>query len=73
MGPNEVPYGQIFEVTADKEIVWEYVDPYFAVDPNRTNRVFRAYRVPYEWVPHLEQPTETAVVPSPNEEFRCRQ
>ena len=62
--------GRIFEVTADKEIVWEYINPYFAVDPNRTNRIFRAHRVPYDWVPQLERPTETAVIPPPNEEFR---
>ena len=62
--------GRLFEVTADNEIVWEYVNPYFAVDPNRTNRVFRAHRVPYDWVPQLERPTETAVIPPPNEEFR---
>lgn len=62
--------GRIFEVTTEDEIVWEYVNPYFVVDPSRTNRIFRAHRLPYDWVPQLERPTETAVVPPPNEEFR---
>ena len=67
---TEGAIGRIFEVTTDSEIVWKYVSSYFAVDPNRTNRIFRAYRVPYDWVPQLVRPTEAAVIPPPNEEFR---
>jgi hypothetical protein len=40
-------WGRIFEVTPEKEIVWEYVSPYFQKDnPPYTdgNYVFRAYR-----------------------------
>ena len=38
--------GRIFEVTYDtKEIVWEYVSP------TRQHDIYRAYRVPPEWVP----------------------
>ena len=62
--------GRVFEVTVDQEIVWEYMNPYSAVDPVRTSRIFRAHRLPYDWVPQLDRPTETAVVPPPNEEFR---
>ncbi|HJO37562.1 MAG: aryl-sulfate sulfotransferase [Vicinamibacterales bacterium] len=62
--------GRIFELTTDSEIVWEYVSPYFADDPVRTNRIFRAYRVPYDWVPQLDRPVETAVIPPPIEDFR---
>ncbi len=62
--------GRIFELTPDKEIVWEYTSPYFANDPDRTGRIFRAYRVRFDWVPQLERPTETPVIPLPNEEFR---
>ena len=63
--------GRFFEVTADKEIVWEYVNPYFAEsDTGPTNRTFRAYRVPYDWVPQLDRPIETAVIPPPNAGFR---
>ena len=66
--------GRVFEVTVDQEIVWEYMNPYrapnSAVDPVRTSRIFRAHRLPYDWVPQLDRPTEVAVVPPPNEEFR---
>jgi outer membrane protein assembly factor BamB len=39
--------GRIFEVTADGEVVWEFVNPHFAVEPGRpglNNWVFRAFR-----------------------------
>ncbi len=42
--------GRIFEVTPGKTIVWEYVYP--GENGNYTdNDVYRAYRVPPEWVP----------------------
>lgn len=66
--------GRVFEVTVDQEIVWEYMNPYrapnSAVDAVLTSRIYRAHRLPYDWVPQLDRPTETAVVPPPNEEFR---
>ena len=62
--------GRIFEVTSDGEIVWEYVSPYFGTENTRTNRIFRSHRVPYDWVPQLEQPVERAVVPPDIREFR---
>ncbi len=40
--------GRIFEVKHDKEIVWEYVAPSVG---SILNSVYRAYRVPPEWVP----------------------
>jgi len=37
--------GRLFEVTREKEVVWEYVNPFFADDERgRVNMVFRAYR-----------------------------
>lgn len=42
--------GRIFEVTPNKEIVWEYINPFFVTGANRTNpddlsnAVFRAHR-----------------------------
>lgn len=56
--------GRIFEVTSDGAIVWEYMHPLFA-GPRQSNDVYRAYRLPYEWIPQLERPTETAVTPPP--------
>lgn len=62
--------GRIFEVTPEHEIVWEYVSPFFA-DPKETqNGVYRAYRVPYEWVPQAGKPVEKAVIPIPNSKMR---
>ncbi len=61
--------GRLFEVTPDHEIVWEYVSPFFSTYPggkstDRTwNMVYRAYRVPYDWVPQLPKPQEKAVTP----------
>ena len=41
----EADFGRLFEVTAQSELVWEYVNPYFNEGPNGlNNRVFRAYR-----------------------------
>ncbi|GAG47936.1 unnamed protein product, partial [marine sediment metagenome] len=37
--------GRIFEVTRDGEIVWEYITP------TRKHDVYRAYRIPPDWVP----------------------
>jgi hypothetical protein len=39
--------GRIFEVTSDGQVVWEYVNPHFFVEPGRpglNNWVFRAFR-----------------------------
>lgn len=37
--------GRIFELNSDKDIVWEYITS------DRENYLYRAYRVPPEWVP----------------------
>jgi hypothetical protein len=45
---NDGWFGRLFEVTAQGEVVWEYVNPYFgpagATPQEQTNHVFRAYR-----------------------------
>jgi hypothetical protein len=66
----ETMYGRIIEVTRESEIVWEYVSPYSVSDKIFSSRMFRAYRVPYEWVPQLERPEERAVIPPSNGEFK---
>jgi hypothetical protein len=45
---DEGANGRIFEVTPDKEIVWQYIAP---KDDEGRNEVYRAYRIPPEWVP----------------------
>jgi len=71
--------GRIFEVTAKHEIVWEYIFPIYdwpglgwgqkVQPPKMTNMVYRAYRVPYDYVPQLEEPDEMAVIPPENSMF----
>jgi hypothetical protein len=61
--------GRLFEITAEHETVWEYVSPY----TNRRikmNLVYRAYRVPYEYVPQMEKPAEIALPSINNNKFR---
>ena len=57
--------GRLFEVTTDGTIVWEYVSPLFArgAGPRPSNAVYRAYRLPYAWIPQIARPSEKAVVP----------
>jgi len=52
--------GRLFEVTPQKRIVWEYINP---APDGGSNAVYRAYRVPYEWIPQLQKPAETTVTP----------
>ena len=51
--------GRLFQVTPDGEIVWEYVNPIFGQwadhdvesGGSRSNWIFRAQVIPYDWVP----------------------
>lgn len=64
--------GRIFEVTPEHEIVWEYINPYFnnTTEQHSSNMVYRAYRVPYEWVPQLEKPEEESIEPIDVSKYR---
>ena len=53
--------GRIFEVTAEHEIVWEYICPYKGTVGMPMNWVYRAYRVPYEWVPQAPHPEHVEI------------
>jgi hypothetical protein len=61
--------GRIFEVTAGHEIVWEYLSPYTFRMP-KMNQLYRAYRVPYEWVPQVDRPAEIPIPRLYNNKFR---
>lgn len=52
--------GRIFEVTQGHELVWEFISPYWGKS-FKLNMVYRAYRLPYDWVPQLEKPQEVAI------------
>ena len=56
---------RLFEVTPDKEVVWEYYAPF---EP--TDFIYRAYRYPYDYVPQLERPEEVPVKRIDNRTFR---
>ena len=61
--------GRMFEVTRDGAIVWEYMFPLFS-GANASNAVYRAYRVPYSWIPQLTAPSERRVTPPALGDFR---
>lgn len=57
---------RIFEVTHDKEVVWEYIAPFDKIG----SWIYRAYRYPYDYVPQLAAPEEIPVVRLNNQTFR---
>jgi hypothetical protein len=61
--------GRLFEVTPEHSIVWEYISPYFEKERNH-NMVYRAYRVPFEWIPQVEEPDAIPVPRLDNSKFR---
>ncbi len=61
--------GRIFEVTQEHEIVWEYINPYRGME-GKINMVYRAYRLPYEWIPQVTRPEERAIPRLDNSQFR---
>ena len=61
--------GRIFEVTSEHEIVWEYISPYYGKGRNH-NMVYRAYRLPYDWIPQLPKPEERPIPRLDNSKFR---
>jgi hypothetical protein len=60
----------MFEVTVKGTIVWEYMYPQFGTGPNASNAVYRAYRIPYGWIPQLMMPKEQRVTPPALGDFR---
>ncbi len=61
--------GRLFEITADYEIVWEYINPYKDEESNM-NMIYRAYRYPYTYVPQLGKQEELAVIPPDQKTYR---
>jgi hypothetical protein len=61
--------GRLIEVTKEHEVVWEYISPYWG-KLMKMNMVYRAYRVPYEWIPQLDKPNEVAIEPVDVKTFR---
>ena len=61
--------GRMLEVTPEHEIVWEYISPYWGKNM-KMNMVYRAYRVPYDWVPQLQKPDEKPIARLDSTQFR---
>lgn len=61
--------GRLIEVNIEGEIVWEFVSPW-KDRRGSLSVVYRAYRLPYEWVPQLEKPVEEALQGIDNSRFR---
>lgn len=65
-------YGRVFQVTPKGEIVWEFVNPHFdartpgsgAAGGPMNNQIYRAYPVPYAWVPANTPRASNAVRPA---------
>ncbi len=52
--------GRVFEVTPEKAIVWEYLAPP-STGPRPSTAIYRAYRIPYSWLPQVARPKELPV------------
>lgn len=71
--------GRMFQVTPKGEIVWEYINPFYAqqtfTDEREinTNWVFRAQPVPYNWVPAGTPHSEKGIKAVDNTKFRVPQ
>ncbi len=62
--------GRVFEVTNDRQIVWEYMNLPATAAARTPGTIYRAYRVPYAWLSQLPRPQEKAVTPPGIGEFR---
>lgn len=71
-------YGRLFQVTKEGEIVWEYINPIFGKwtdhdvesGGSKSNYVFRAQPIPYDWVPDDTLRSEQAIIPPEVTDFR---
>ncbi|WP_136797371.1 aryl-sulfate sulfotransferase [Desulfosediminicola ganghwensis] len=63
--------GRLIEITADHELVWEYISPYWGKSFNM-NMVYRAYRYPYDYIPQVEVPEQVEIVPVDVKDFRLK-
>ena len=52
------------EYTKEQKLVWEYVFPDVGM-----SLLYRAYRIPYEWVPQFEKPEEIEIPRTDNSKF----
>lgn len=66
----EADKGRLIEVTRDLEIVWEYVVPPELSSWHHLGIVYRAYRIPYDWIPQIKEYSEQRVSPPDLSNFK---
>jgi len=49
------------------------MSPFIGTEEPISRRIFRAYRLPYDWVPQADRAPETAVIPPDISTFRVPQ
>lgn len=59
---TEMLHGRVIEVTPEREVVWEFINP--------GGKVFRAHRYPYAWCQQAEHHEEQTVLPVKNSRIR---
>ncbi|HEF8773101.1 TPA: aryl-sulfate sulfotransferase [Providencia stuartii] len=64
--------GRLIEVTKENRIVWEYISPYQSSGLEAHNKIYRAYRVPYDWLPQLSKGSEIALPDIDNRRFHIK-
>lgn len=57
---------RLIEITAENEIVWEFISPFAAT----IDFIYRAYRYPYKYIPQVTEPIETPIERLNNKSFR---
>ncbi len=62
--------GHVFEVTSDRQILWEYMNPPTTAASRTPGTIYRAYRVPYAWLSQIPRPQERAVTPPALVDYR---
>lgn len=69
---TEGVFGRIMEIAPDGEIVWEYISCLTAPVKimGSRNIIYRAYRVPYGYLPFVEKPEEIALPKIENFSYR---
>lgn len=62
--------GRLLEVTPSRDIVWEYIVPPSLNSRDGLGESYRAYRIPYSWIPQVDKPQEKPVTPPDLSNFR---
>jgi hypothetical protein len=60
--PSVIRLLYCFSYERDYKTVWEYINPYYyAALGGILNMVYRAYRIPYDWIPQVPVVKEESI------------